>query len=371
MMAVPLTRMELREEDVAAVLECYRSGWLTMGPRTQAFETALAAATGATDAVAVASGTAAVQLALLAAGVRAGDEVIVPALTFPAAAAVVRACGATAVVCDVVGPDDHTLDAEAAAARVGPATRAILADHRWGYPCDTTALRAICDRHGLRLVEDAAHAISAEGVGGADLTCYSLSATKQLGVGEGGAVTADDPALVAAVRSLRSHAMTSVTWDRHRGHARSYDVVAVGHNHRIDEPRAALGLSRLPRLAADVDHRRRVVRAYREALADVDGLTIPFGEDAVRRGSHGAFGVLFATTAARDAARGALAEDGVETALPSAVHVDTALPSRAAEVVARGLRLPLSAVTTLDDVATVHAALRRAAPRQPPGSSRS
>jgi dTDP-4-amino-4,6-dideoxygalactose transaminase len=370
-MAVPLTRMELHEEDVAAVLACYRTGWLTMGPRTQAFEAAFAAAAGAADAVAVASGTAAVHLALLAAGVGPGDEVLVPALTFPAAGAVVRACGATAVVCDVVGPDDHTLDAEDAAARVGPATRAILADHRWGYPCDLAALRTLCARHGLRLVEDAAHAIGADGIGGGDLTCYSLSATKQLGVGEGGAVTTADPALVAAVRSLRSHAMTSVTWDRHRGHAQGYDVVAIGHNHRIDEPRAALGLSRLPRLAAEVDHRRRIVRAYREALVDVDGLTIPFGEDAVRRGSHGAFGVLLATTAARDTARAALSAGGVETALPAAVQTDAPLPPRAAEVVARGLRLPLSAVTTLDDVATVRAALRGAAARQPPGSSRS
>ena len=196
-----LTDLRLTEDDVAAVLDVYTSGWLTMGPRTEAFERTFAEHHGVTHAIAVSSGTAALHLTLLAAGIGAGDEVLVPATTFVADAAAVRYCGAEPVFVDSVGPADLGIDPEDAAARVGPRTRAILATHWLGYTCDLTALARLCDAAGLILVEDCAQSVlarDAEGrlagtVGRAG--CFSFFSKKQLACGEGGMVITDDDGL--------------------------------------------------------------------------------------------------------------------------------------------------------------------------------
>ncbi len=368
---LPVSDTVIPEEDVQAVLEAYRSGWLTMGPRSQAFEEAFAQAVGAEHAVAVSSCTAALQLAMLAAGIGPGDEVIVPGLTFVAAAAAVRACGATPVLCEVVGPDDHNLDPADVATRITSRTRAIMATHWWGYPCDIPALEKLCAEHGLVLLEDAAQAVLAKlpdgrrtGTAGR-AGCFSFYSNKQLCVGEGGMVVTDDEALAAKVRSLRSHAMTSVTWDRHRGHAESYDVLDIGFNYRLDEPRAALGLSRLGRLPADLERRRAMVGEYRAALTDVPALSVPWPDEAVELSTHFAFGVLVGTREERDPLRLALAEAGVRTTVYPCISRLTAyqdcgtLPV-SEDVAARHVVLPLAASYGASEVERVVAALRAA-----------
>jgi dTDP-4-amino-4,6-dideoxygalactose transaminase len=361
---VPLTDIAMPEQDVEAVMECLRSGWLTMGPRTQAFEQALAEYVGSPHAVAVSSGTAALHLACLAGGIGPGDEVIVPAFTFVASAAAVRYVGAEPVLCDVRGAHDFNIDPEDVARRITPRTRAIVAVHFCGYPADLAALRALCDERGLLLVEDCAQAIGARvdeqgcrvGTVG-ELGTFSFFSKKQLCVGEGGMVSTADEGMAARVRLLRSHAMTSSTWDRHRGHDPAYDVVDVGFNYRIDEPRAALGLSRLARLDEDIARRRALVRAYRERLAPLEGLELAFDEQAVARSSHFAFPVLLADRAARDRFRETLKAQGIQTTWYPALHSFSdyrriapagGLP-RAAEVADRHCALPLSA--TMDESA--------------------
>ena len=247
------------------------------------------------QAVAVSSGTAALHLALLAAGIGPGDEVLVPALTFVAGAAAVRYCGAIPVFVDAIGPNDLNLDPADAARLVTPKSRAILATHWMGYACDLQGLGRLCAEHGLLLIEDCAQSFTARALDGrltgtiGTAGCFSFFSKKQLCVGEGGMVVTHDEALAAKVRSLRSHAMTSVTWDRHLGYAESYDVVDIGFNFRIDEPRAALGLSRLPRVLGDVDRRRELVRSYRERLRSVDGVQCPWDDDDVERSAHFGF----------------------------------------------------------------------------------
>ena len=271
---VPLTDIAMPEQDVEAVLDCLRSGWLTMGPRTKAFEEALARYVGTPHAATVSSGTAALHLACLAAGIGEGDEVIVPAFTFVASANAPRYVGAEPVLCDVLGPHDFNLDPEDVARRITPRTRAVVAVHFGGYPADVNALRSLCDDHGLLLIEDCAQAIGARlddagrqvGTVG-ELGCFSFFSKKQLCVGEGGMVSTAEEALDERVRLFRSHALTSSTWDRHRGHDPAYDVVDIGFNFRMDEPRAALGLSRLTRLDEDIATRRAIARAYRERLS--------------------------------------------------------------------------------------------------------
>jgi dTDP-4-amino-4,6-dideoxygalactose transaminase len=324
---VPLTDIVVPEEDVRAVLDCLESGWLTMGPRTQAFEEALSAFVGSPHAITVSSGTAALHLACLAAGIGPGDEVIVPAVTFVASASAPRYTGAEPVLCDVRGPHDFTIDPEDAARRITPRTRAIIAVHFCGYPADVHALRELCDANDLVLIEDCAQAIGArldsEGTQAGtvgELGAFSFFSKKQLCVGEGGMVTTADPQRAERVRLLRSHALTSSTWDRHRGHDPSYDVIDVGFNYRLDEPRAALGLSRIARLRELIDKRRAIVRAYRERLSELPGLEIPFDEEAVERSSHFAFPVLLADRAARDDFRSELKANGIQTTWYPALH---------------------------------------------------
>lgn len=323
---VPLVEIEVTDGDVEAVLDCLRSGWLTMGPRTQAFEEALAEQIGTKHAIACSSGTAALHLACRATGIGPGDEVIVPALTFVATAHAPRYCGADVVLCDAAEPLSPGIDIPALERKISPRTKAVIAVHMWGYPDAIEGLRELCNERGLILIEDCAEATGAcvEGdraVGSfGDAGCFSFFSKKVLAIGEGGMVTTDDDDIAASVRSLRSHAMTSVTWERHRGHGLGYDVTDVGFNYRLDEPRAALGLSRIRRLGVDLDARRRVVRAYRDRLAGVDGIEIPFSEEAVGRSSHFAFPILAGSLDRRDALRAELQTRGVQTSWYPALH---------------------------------------------------
>ncbi|HET6549035.1 MAG TPA: DegT/DnrJ/EryC1/StrS family aminotransferase, partial [Solirubrobacter sp.] len=283
---VPLFDLRLDPEDVEAVMEVLRSGWLTMGPRTAEFETAFAAHLGVKHAVAVSSCTAALHLAYLAAGVGRGDEVIVPAMTFAATAAAAIYCGATPVFADILGPHDLSLDPADVERRISPRTRAVTVVHFAGYPAPVKELRHLCDERGIALIEDAAHSpdahvdgrmLGAWGLAGA----FSFFSNKVLACGEGGLVATDDDDVAALARSLRSQGMTSGSWSRFTGETASYDAQGLGFNYRLDEPRAALLLSRLKRLARDVARRRELTRAYRAKLARIDGLSVPYTDDAV------------------------------------------------------------------------------------------
>jgi dTDP-4-amino-4,6-dideoxygalactose transaminase len=374
---IPLTDVVITESDRLAVAECLQSGWLTMGPRTQRFEAALAEWTGAPHAVAVSSATAALHLSCRALGLGPGDEMVVPALTFVATVNAPRYTGAQPVLCDVEAPERPNLSAENVERCITPRTRAVMAVHFCGYAADLGPLRELCDAHGIALVEDAAQAIGAEAEPGRQagtigrLGCLSFFSKKQLCVGEGGAVLTFDEELATTVRSLRSHAMTSGTWDRHTGHEASYDVIDVGYNYRLDEPRAALGLARLPRLRDDIERRRSTVQRYREALADTPGLTLMWTDDDVARSSHFAFPVLFESGEERLRVRDALHADGIQTTRYPALHTFTELAPLAApgslpaaEAAAdRHLALPLSSAQSDASVDAVASAVRAALQR--------
>ncbi len=291
-----------------------------MGPRTQTFEEEFAEHLGVTHAVALSSCTAALHLAYLAANVGPGDEVIVPGITFVASAAAVRYCGGTPVLAEVLGQHDISLDPEDARRRITPRTKAVCAVHYAGYAAPMKRLRALCEEHGLALIEDAAHSPHALDVGDGEplgtlglAGAFSFFSNKIISCGEGGLLATRDATVAELARSRRSHAMTSGTWDRHRGHARSYDVMAVGYNYRIDEPRAALLSARLPGLRADVEERRRLTHLYRAGLADVHGVSVPYTPDQVDCSSCYIMPVLLDDPALRDPVRGALDRRGVQT----------------------------------------------------------
>jgi dTDP-4-amino-4,6-dideoxygalactose transaminase len=338
---IPLFDVELEQAHLDAVADTLRSGWLTMGPRTQEFEQVFAEHLGCDHAIALSSCTAALHLAYLAAGVGPGDEVIVPPITFVATAAAARYCGAEPVFADIKGSHDLGIDPEDVARKITPRTKAVCAVHYGGYAADLAALRELCGDAGIALIEDSAHSPSATPVGDDRKLgthglagCFSFFSNKVLSCGEGGLLATSDDDVAAKVRSLRSHALTSGTWDRHRGHAHGYDVIGLGYNYRMDEPRAALLTARMEGLEADIAERRRLVHRYREALADQPGVTVPYEDDEVDVSSCYVMPVVLEDHELRDPLRAFMLEQRkVQTSvLYPALHELTAYVDRASEL---------------------------------------
>jgi len=277
---VPLADLDYGEEEEKAVLDVLRSRWLTMGSVTQAFEEAFAEQSGARHAIAVSNATVALHLACVALGIGPGDEVIVPSLTFVATANAVLYTGANVRFADIVSLDDLTISPEAIVSQINPRTKAIIVMHYGGYPCRLPEIMEIAAQHHLAVIEDAAHApggaLQGRSLGTwGEVGCFSFFSNKNLSTGEGGMVVTNRDDLANRVRLLRSHGMTSLTWDRHRGHAYSYDVVDLGYNYRLDEIRSTLGLVQLKKLAVNNARRRSVTKAYRQAFEHI-GLGLPF-----------------------------------------------------------------------------------------------
>lgn len=318
---VPLSDVEVDEELVSAGHDALVSGWWSMGPRVAELERQFAELTAAPRALAVANGTAALHLALLAVGCREGDEVILPSLNFVAAANVVRLVGATPVFCDICGPHDLNLDPVDLEAAITPRTKAVIALHYAGYACDLEAVLDVAERNGVTVVEDAAHAPGARlrgkalGTFGA-IGCFSFFANKNLPVGEGGMLVTSSAELGERLALLRSHGMTTLTWQRHTGHASSYDVVEPGLNYRLDELRAAIAIVQLSRLENVNDARRRHALQYRELLDGKEDITLPFGlDDGDSTSSHHLVVAVLPEHVDRDDVRELMRAAGIQTSV--------------------------------------------------------
>jgi dTDP-4-amino-4,6-dideoxygalactose transaminase len=276
---IPLSDLDFGPEESAAVERVLRSKWLSMGPEVQAFEGEFAAMQRAKHAIAVSSATAGLHLSLLALGVGNGDEIIQPALNFVAAANMTVAAGAKPVFADIISLAEPTIDPEHVERLITPRTRAVMVMHYGGNLCRMAELLGLCQRKGIALIEDACHAVGASyrdalqrpphgvmagSIG--DVGTFSFFANKNLVTGEGGMVVTNRDDIATRVRQLRSHGMTSLTWDRYRGHASSYDVIEHGFNYRLDEMRAALGRVQLTKLAQNNERRRKLLRCYRKEL---------------------------------------------------------------------------------------------------------
>jgi dTDP-4-amino-4,6-dideoxygalactose transaminase len=282
---VPLADIDFGSEEEAAITEVVRSRWLSMGEITQRFETEFADFVGTRHAIAVTNATAALHLACVASGLGPGDEVIVPSLTFVATANAVRYTGATPVFADVESADWPNISPASVEARITEKTRAVLVVHYGGFACDMPAIMEIARRHNLIVLEDSAHAIGSElngrklGTWGG-IGCYSFFSNKNMTTGEGGMLATNDDALAERLRILRSHGMTSLSWDRHQGHAWSYDVVDLGYNYRIDEMRSALGRAQLKKLPSNNRSRAALTHLYRDLLSELaPQVKMPFEED--------------------------------------------------------------------------------------------
>jgi dTDP-4-amino-4,6-dideoxygalactose transaminase len=288
---LPFHRPNIDAEEIEAVVDTLRSGWLTMGPKTRAFEAAFASAMEVPYAVAVSSATAGLHLGLDALGIGPGDEVLVPTLTFTANAATVIHTGARPILVDCER-DTLNIDVADAARKWTPRTKAIVPVHYAGHPCDMDAILALARDHDVPVMEDAAHALPARYRGRligslGDLTVFSFYATKNLTTGEGGMVTTRDPALSERVTTRRLHGMNRDAWKRYsKDGAWRYDVGYPGFKYNMTDLNAALGLVQLKRLPAMQAERRRIVAQYRAALSDVSAIELPTCRPDVEHAWH-------------------------------------------------------------------------------------
>lgn len=374
---VPLFDLNFDAVEEKAVLAVIRSGWLTQGERVAQFESAFAERLGVRYACAVSSCTGGLHLVAHALGLGPGDEVIVPSLTFVATASAIAQTGATPVFADVESADRPLLDPADVERKTTSRTRAVIAAHYAGHPCNMTRLVEVTRGHDLDLVEDCAHAplatwegrkLGTFGVAGV----FSFFSNKNLSTGEGGMVITDDTDLAKRVALLRSHAMTHPTLQRHEGHAFDYDVVELGFNYRFDEIRAAIGMVQLGKLKANNARRAKCVARYGELLGDLDWIQIPFQGTSRGRAVHHIFPIILGDGAPpREHLMQSLRQRGIQTSIHyRPVHdlsfyreryptPDETLPQTTA-LAPRLLTLPLYPTLTAEQQEKVAESLRRA-----------
>ncbi len=363
---IPLAKPVLGEEEERAAVEVLRSGQLSLGPRLAQFERAFAARLGAPFASAVSSGTAGLHLALRAAGVQDGDEVITSPFSFVASANAAVFERARPVFADI-DPRTLNLDPQAAAAAVSARTRALLPVHIFGYPADMDAFEALAARHGLGIVEDACEALGARHGDGREVgargnpAVFGFYANKQLTTGEGGIVALADGAMKERIDSERNQGRSpDMGW---------LDHDRLGFNYRLSDIACAIGLAQLQRLEEMLEGRRRVAALYREALAGHDGLTLPCETVGAERRGWFVFVVQLPHGADRDEAVRALGARGIQSKpyLP-AIHLMSFYRERyghregefpvCEDVAARSIALPFFPQMSEGQVERVAAELR-------------
>jgi dTDP-4-amino-4,6-dideoxygalactose transaminase len=375
---IPLSDIDFGPEEKNAVYDVLQSKWLTMGSVTQEFEQAFADYVDAKYSIAVTNATAALHLACVVAGLRPGDEAIVPSLTFVATANAVRYTGATPVFADIASDQDLTISCHSIERAITDRTRAILVMHYGGYACNMPGIIQLAREHDLIVIEDAAHAIGSElegrklGTWG-NIGCFSFFSNKNMTTGEGGMIVTNDERYSQKLRLLRSHGMTTLTWDRHKGHAWSYDVVDLGYNYRIDEIRSAMGLAQLRKLPLNNERRRSLTRIYRDALELIPHLTIPFINHTGISAAH-LMPVLLPTGFNKSSFMENLKSQGIQTSFhyppihtftafePSGKRVSLPITEAVAE---REVTLPLYPTLRDDDVISVVQAVTEALLPQP------
>jgi dTDP-4-amino-4,6-dideoxygalactose transaminase len=281
---IPFHVPSIGEEEIEEVADTLRSGWITTGPKTARFEADFARYLGCRHTLAVNSATAGMHLALAALGLGPGDEVITTPLTFCATANVIIQVGATPVLADVAA--DGNIDPASIAARITPRTKALLPVHLAGKPCDMDAIWALAERHGLRVIEDAAHATETQYHGlplaseraprQSDAVAFSFYATKNLTTGEGGMVATNEAALAERMRVLCLHGISKDAWNRYAEKGKwYYQVLESGFKYNLGDIQSSIGIHQLRKLEDFAATRRRLAGLYREELAEVDEIELP------------------------------------------------------------------------------------------------
>ena len=281
---IPLFDLNFGEEEIKAVTDTIRSRWISTGPRCEELENMFVSMLDVKYAVSLSNCTDALHLACLVCGIGPGDEVLCPSLTFAASVNCIRYVGATPVFCDIVGPDHINIDPVDIEKKITERTKAIIVVHMAGFPAKMDEIMAIAKRHDLKVIEDACHGPLSEYKGKklgtiGDVATYSFFSNKNISTGEGGMLVTNNEDYAAKARLLRSHGMTTMSYQRAKGHATSYDINELGYNFRMDDIRASIGCVQMRKLPQDLEKRVRVRAKYLEVLSGIDGIIVPFADN--------------------------------------------------------------------------------------------
>jgi len=281
---IPLFDLNFDEREIEAVIKTINSKWVSMGPQCLKLEQKFSAMIGTQYSVSLSSNTAALHLAMIALGIQKGDEVIVPSYTFVASANSIRYVNAIPVFADISGVHDLSVDPIEIEKNITSKTKAILVVHFAGFPVDMNAIMSIANKYKLKVIEDACHGPLSEYKGKklgsiGDVGCFSFFSNKNISTGEGGILTTNNEDIYQKVKLLRSHGMTTMSYQRASGHATAYDVVDLGYNYRLDDIRASIGNVQLDKLPGDLNKRSQVRRWYDKELKSIDSITVPFADN--------------------------------------------------------------------------------------------
>lgn len=324
---IPLFDLNFGRDEEKAVIETMRSKWISLGPKTIEFENRFAEALGSPYAVALTNCTSALHLSMLLTGIQKGDEVIVPSLTFCATVNCVKYVDATPVFCDIKSEEDLNMDINKLKKLITPKTKAIIAMHYGGFANDMDEIVSLAEKHGIEVIEDACHAPLSEYKGKklgtiGEIGCFSFFSNKNISTGEGGMLVTSNSDLYERAKLLRSHGMTSLSYERSKGHNAGYDVHGIGYNYRLDDIRASIGLVQLSKLRRDLLKRKKVRERYLKKLSRSKKINIPF-RDRKEFVSNYIFTVVLKNSdrEKRDYVRSRLYEKGIQTSVHyPAVH---------------------------------------------------
>jgi dTDP-4-amino-4,6-dideoxygalactose transaminase len=319
---IPLFNLNFDEQEVNAAISTIRSTWISSGPQTELLERTFAEKMNVKFAVALSNCTVALHLANLLVDIKHGDEVIVPSLTFVATVNAVKYTGAIPVFADITSVSNPTISVVDIEQKITSKTKAIIAMHYAGFPCDMNAIMKLAEQKGIKVIEDACHGPFSMydhrylgSIG--EVGCFSFFSNKNISTGEGGILVTNSESLYKRAKLLRSHGMTSSSYDRSKGHTTEYDVVALGYNYRIDDIRSSIALAQLKKLDEDYRKRELIRKTYLENLKSEDRISISFAECNYQKVSNYIFTIalLNSDKDKRDSVRNFLGQEGIQTSV--------------------------------------------------------
>jgi len=318
---IPLFDLNFDKNEELAVQEVLQSKWISNGPQTAAFEQKFSEMLQINHAVALANCTVSLHLALKLAGIQPGDEVICPSLTFAATVNSILYIDATPVFADVTSYKNPIIDPVDIQKKINHKTRAIIVMHYGGFACNMDRIMKIAKEHNLKVIEDACHGPLSEYKGKklgtiGDIGCFSFFSNKNISTGEGGMLITSNKEIAEKARLLRSHGMTTMSYQRAKGHATSYDIKELGYNYRMDDIRASIGIVQMNKLQKDLEKRALVRKQYLEQLSDIKGIIIPFADNSEFVSNYIMPVVLTNSTAEkRDSIREKIHAAGIQTSI--------------------------------------------------------
>lgn len=318
---IPLFQLNFGEEEIQAVTETIRSKWISTGPKCEELEHLFEEMFHVNHAVSVSNCTDALHLACRLCEIGPSDEVICSSLTFAASVNCIRYVGATPIFCDIIGPEHLNLDPIDIEKKITDKTKAIIIVHMAGFPAKMDEIMAIAKKHNLKVIEDSCHGPLSEYKGKklgtiGDIGCFSFFSNKNISTGEGGMLITNNKEMSERARLLRSHGMTTMSYQRAKGHATSYDIVDLGYNFRMDDIRASIAVVQLKKLQADLDKRIIVRKRYIEKLLQVKNIIVPHADNEEFVSNYIMPIVLMnCTSEYRDEVRDQLHKAGIQTSM--------------------------------------------------------